>query len=92
MTRERDLSGRDLSGIEELHRKDVAATLAQDPAALAELWTDDVVRLQQGEDAVIGKQAILNVSITTRTAPTLLVLQSRPLGEVKGWARLDHGR
>jgi uncharacterized protein (TIGR02246 family) len=49
----------ELARIEELRKRDVAATLAQDQAALAELWTDDVVILQQGQEAEVGKQAAL---------------------------------
>ena len=48
----------DMAAIERLHRQDVAATLSGDPKALAELWTDDAVRLQQGQEADVGKQAI----------------------------------
>lgn len=50
----RHVQGADQAGIEELHRKDVAATLASDPKLLAELWTDDAVRLQPGEPAEVG--------------------------------------
>ena len=52
-----DARAQDMAGIEKLHGQDVAATLSGDPAALAELWTDDVVVLQQGEEPVLGKQA-----------------------------------
>jgi hypothetical protein len=41
----------DLAGIEKLRSQDIAATLTGDPTALTELWTDDVVRLQQGAPA-----------------------------------------
>lgn len=47
------------SGIEKLHQQDVAATLAHDPQALADLFTDDAVLLEPGSAPVIGKQAIL---------------------------------
>ena len=49
----------DMAGIEKLHSQDVAATLSQDLAALSKLWTDDIVRLQPGQEAEVGKQAIL---------------------------------
>jgi uncharacterized protein (TIGR02246 family) len=49
---------RDRAAVEELHRRDVAATLAGDPAALAQLWTDDAVRLEPGGPAEVGKQTI----------------------------------
>ena len=48
----------DMAAVEELHRQDVAATLAGDPAALARLWADDAVRLEPGGPAEVGKQTI----------------------------------
>ena len=48
----------DMAAIEKLHAQDIAATLSGDPVALTELWTDDGVRLQQGQPVDIGKQAI----------------------------------
>ena len=54
------MHGADQAGIEELHRKDVAATLASDPKLLAELWTDDAVRLQPGGPAEVGLAVIRN--------------------------------
>jgi uncharacterized protein (TIGR02246 family) len=50
-------SGQDLAGIEKLHQQDVAATLAGDPKALANLWTEDAVRLEPGP-AEIGRALI----------------------------------
>lgn len=54
----RHMQGADQAGIEELHRKDVVATLASDPKLLAELWTDDAVRLQPGGPAEVGLAVI----------------------------------
>jgi ketosteroid isomerase-like protein len=48
----------DLTGIAKLHSQDVAATLSGDPSVLADLWTEDAVRLAQGKKADIGKPAI----------------------------------
>lgn len=48
----------DMAGIEALHRKDVAATLALDPKLLADLWTEDAVRLEPGGPAEVGLAAI----------------------------------
>jgi ketosteroid isomerase-like protein len=48
-----------MAGIEKLHRQETAATLSGDLAALAELWTDDIVRLQQDQEAEIGKHALV---------------------------------
>jgi ketosteroid isomerase-like protein len=48
----------EMAGIEKLHQLDIAATLSGDPKALADLWTDDAVRLEPGGNAEIGKQII----------------------------------
>ena len=48
-----------LQGIEKLHLQDVSATLAHDPKALAELFTEDAVLLVPGEPPLIGRKAIL---------------------------------
>src|SRR5215471_9647421 len=48
---------RDLTEIEKLHHQDVAATVAGDPKALAELWAEDAVRLEPGP-AEVGKKLI----------------------------------
>ena len=47
----------DLAAIE-LLQQDIAATVARDPVALTDLWTDDAIRLGVGAPAEIGKQAI----------------------------------
>jgi uncharacterized protein (TIGR02246 family) len=82
----------DRNAIETFHARDVAATLSQDPAALAELWTDDVVRLQPGHEAEVGKQTVLASNAHDRAAhPGFRVLSYVP--EIKsvtitndGWA------
>jgi ketosteroid isomerase-like protein len=81
----------DLAGIEKLHSQDVAATLSGDLAALSELWTDDIVRLQQGQEAEVGKPAILAAEERRRAAnPGFRVVSYVP--EIKdvtitdGWA------
>lgn len=51
----------DMAAIERMHQQDIAATLAGDVAALGELWTDDVVLIGAGQEAQVGKQAILAV-------------------------------
>jgi ketosteroid isomerase-like protein len=58
----------DIAAIEKLHRQDVEATLSQDLAALSDLWTDDVVRLQPGQEAEVGKVAILATEKRRRAA------------------------
>ena len=47
----------DLGPIEELHRRDMAASKAFDVDALAALWTDDIVSLAPDQPPVIGKDA-----------------------------------
>lgn len=54
-----DAHARDMAAIERLHEQDIAATLAGDQAALAELWTDDIVLIGPGQGAQVGKKAIL---------------------------------
>ena len=69
----------DQTGIEELHRKDVAATLASNPKLLAELWTDDAVRLQPGEPAEVGLTVIReNDRKQLAEHPAAKVLSYRP--------------
>ncbi len=59
---------RDLAEIEKVHRLDVAATLSGDYAALVEGATDDVVRLQQGTEADVGKQAVIAANSRMKAA------------------------
>ena len=47
------------AGIEKLHQQDVSATLAHDPQALANLFTEDGVLLEPDAAAIIGRAAIL---------------------------------
>jgi uncharacterized protein (TIGR02246 family) len=49
---------RELAAIERLHRQDVAATVPGDARLLAELWTDDAVRIGPGGRIHAGKAAI----------------------------------
>jgi uncharacterized protein (TIGR02246 family) len=48
----------DRRAIEELHRKDMAASKARDRATLLSLCSDDCVLLPPGEDPIVGKEAI----------------------------------
>jgi ketosteroid isomerase-like protein len=45
----------DFAAIEELHRKDIAATKTYDVETLVSLWTDDIVALPLGASPTIGK-------------------------------------
>jgi ketosteroid isomerase-like protein len=51
-------SAADRAAIQKLRQQDIAATLSLDQVALAELWTDDAVRLGPVPPAEVGKQAI----------------------------------
>jgi len=86
-----DTHVQDLAEIEKLHRQDIAATLSRDTAALTELWTDDAVRLQQGEPDDIGKEAIRATNERQKAAtPELRVLsyvpETKELTITDGWA------
>ena len=86
-----DTHVQDMAEIEKLHRLDVAATLSRDTAALTELWTDDAVRLQQGEPDDIGKEAIRATNERQKAAtPELRVLsyvpETKELTITDGWA------
>lgn len=81
----------DLQAIEQLHHEDIEATLSGDPAALANLFTEDAVLLEPGSAAVSGKQAILAKNEKEKAAhPYSKVVSYHP--EVKdiqladGWA------
>ncbi len=47
----------DMQAISSLHNKDIEASLALDEVALESLWTDDIVTLNPGSPAVVGKAA-----------------------------------
>ena len=51
----------DRQAIQKLHQQDIDATLAHDPQALADLFTEDAVLLEPGAPPVIGKPAIPGV-------------------------------
>lgn len=89
-TQARPESG-DLAGIDALHRKDVAATLSGNPDELAELWTDDAVRLNPGESAEVGKATIHELdALANSQTPGEKVLSYIPHIEdvqvIDGWA------
>ena len=74
-----DTHAQDIAGIEKLLSRDIAATLSRDTAALTELFTDDGVRLQQGEPDDVGKQAIRATNERQKAAtPELRVLSYVP--------------
>jgi len=74
-----DTHAQDIAGIEKLLSRDIAVTLSRDTAALTDLFTDDGVRLQQGEPDDIGKQAIRATNERQKAAtPELRVLSYVP--------------
>jgi uncharacterized protein (TIGR02246 family) len=80
----------DRAAIEKLHQQEIAATISRDPAALTDLWTDDAVRLGQGQPAEVGRQAIResNERQVTRLNIKVLsfVLETKELTITDGWA------
>lgn len=47
----------DMQAIQDLHNKDIEASIALDENALESLWTDDIVTMHPGAPAVVGKAA-----------------------------------
>jgi ketosteroid isomerase-like protein len=79
----------DLAAIEKVRRQDITATIARDPVALTELWTDDAIRLGVGAPADIGKAAIRASNERQTANKNFKVLSYVP--EVKDFAFLDGG-
>ena len=80
----------DITEIEKLRRHDVDATLLRDTEALSGQWTDDAVRLGQGEQDDIGKEAIRATDERFKAAtPELRVLSYAP--EYKDLTITDDG-
>jgi len=85
------VSDADMRAIERAHMQDVEATLAHDPQALADLFTEDAVLLEPGAPAVIGRAAILaNNKKDQLEHPNAKVVSYKPeikdLQVVDGWA------
>jgi len=81
----------DMQAIEKRHERDVSATLARDPQALADLFTEDAVLLEPGAPAVIGRAAILAENKKERLEhPDSKIVGYKPqikdLQVVGGWA------
>lgn len=87
-----DKSGRetDRAAIETLTAQAVAATLRRDAGALADLWTEDAIRLGPGQAAEIGKPAIRESHTRSLARPNLEILtfvpDSKDLTIWDGWA------
>ena len=79
----------DLAAIEKLRQQDIAATVARDPAALTDFWTDDAIRIGVGAPADIGKKAIRESNERQTANKNFKVLSYVP--EVKDFTFLDGG-
>lgn len=79
----------DLAAIEKLRQQDIAATVARDPVALTDLWTDDAIRLGVGAPPEIGKQTIRASNERQTANKSFRVLSYVP--ETKDFAFLDGG-
>lgn len=79
----------DLAAIEKLRQQDIAATIARDPVALTDLWTEDAIRLGVGAPPEIGKQTIRSSNERQTANKSFKVLSYVP--ETKDFAFLDGG-
>lgn len=59
----------DRAAIEKLKQDDVAATVARDAVAMADLWTDDAVRFGPDAPAHVGRQAIREANQRSTASP-----------------------
>ena len=59
----------DRAAIERIHQQDIAATIARDAVAMADLWTDDAVRFGPAPPADVGKQAIREANERSTSSP-----------------------
>ena len=66
----------DRAAIEKLKQQDVVATVARDAVAMADLWTDDAVRLGPDTPAEVGRQAIRETNERSTALPIKVL---RPL-------------
>ena len=70
---------KEMAAIEKFLKQDIAATLSQDQTALAELWTNDAVRLGPGAPVDIGREAIRATNERNKAArPGLRVISYEP--------------
>ncbi len=79
----------DLAAIEKLRQQDIAATIARDPVALTDFWTEDAIRLGVGAPPEIGKQTIRASNERQTANKNFKVLSYIP--ETKDFTFLDGG-
>ncbi len=78
------------AAVEKFHQQEIAATVSRDPVALADLWTDDAIRLSPGHPAEVGKQAIRasyeRRSLRQDVKVLSYVHETKDLTVLDGWA------
>jgi len=79
----------DMAAIEKLRKQDIDATIARDPVALTDLWTDDAIRLGIGAPPDIGKETIRKSNERATANKEFKVLSYVP--ELKDFTFLDGG-
>jgi ketosteroid isomerase-like protein len=79
----------DLAAIEKLRQQDIAATIARDPVALTDFWTDDAIRLGGGAPPEVGKNTIRASNERQTANKSFKVLSYVP--ETKDFTFLDTG-
>src|SRR5688500_2584485 len=79
----------DLAAIAKLRQQDIDATVARDPVALTDFWTDDAIRLGVGAPPDIGKKAIRASNERQAANKNFKVLSYVP--ETKDFTFLDGG-
>src|SRR5947207_9758341 len=88
-----NIKQKDKAAIEKVYQQDIAATLALDPVALTDGWTEDAVRLGPDQPAEVGKQALRKYYEGLAAIPGFKVLSYVPTnhlatmldGWVVGW-------
>ena len=89
----KELTQKDKAAIEKIYQQDITATLALDPVALTDGWTEDAVRLGPDQPADVGKQALRKYYESLAAIPGFKVLSYVPTnhlttmldGWVVGW-------
>jgi ketosteroid isomerase-like protein len=79
----------DLAAIGKLRQQDIVATVARDPVALTDFWTDDAIRLGVGTPPEIGKQTIRASNERQTANDSFRVLSYVP--ETRDFTFLDGG-
>ena len=87
------LNQKDKAALEKVYQQDITATLALDPVALTDGWTEDAVRLGPDQPAEVGKEALRKYYEGLAAIPGFKVLSYVPTnhlttmldGWVVGW-------